>query len=88
MWGDDLLDLFTSLDSGGLWGLVPVTKHKAVFPGAAHWDYLPAGRTACGDLRGDCDLVGMVARDILATFFGKYLPPEYWRGLATCIPTA
>ncbi|HEX6032256.1 MAG TPA: alpha/beta fold hydrolase, partial [Tepidiformaceae bacterium] len=68
-WGDDLLDLFASLDSGGLWGTIPVTKHKAVFAGAAHWDYLRAGRTACATARGDCDLVRLVASDLLCTFF-------------------
>jgi pimeloyl-ACP methyl ester carboxylesterase len=70
-WGDDLLDLFSSLDSGGLWDTIPVTKHKAVFAGAAHWDYLRAGRTACASARGDCDLVRLVASDLLCTFFGK-----------------
>jgi hypothetical protein len=24
--------------------------------------------------------------DIAATFFGKYMPPEHWQSLRTCIP--
>jgi pimeloyl-ACP methyl ester carboxylesterase len=87
-WGDDLLDLFTSLDNGGLWGRVPVTKHRAVFPDAAHWDYLRPGKVPCETLRGSCDLVGPLAGDIVAAFFGKYLPPECWPHLPSCIPNS
>jgi dienelactone hydrolase len=87
-WGDPLLDLFASLDDGGLWARVPPTKHKAVFAGAAHFDYLRAGRTACGNQHGACEVVHVLAADILATFFAKYLPPPFWPNLRSCIPNS
>jgi pimeloyl-ACP methyl ester carboxylesterase len=86
-WGDPLLDLFTEINAPS-WAALPINKHRAVFPGAAHWDYLPIGRTICANARGDCSLVGTVSRDLLATFFGKYLPPECWPELTTCIPNS
>jgi hypothetical protein len=87
-WGDPLLDQFTSLDSGGLWARVPAIKHKAIFDGAAHFDYLRPGRTACGSQRGECGVVHVLSADILATFFAKYLPPPFWPNLRTCIPNS
>lgn len=83
-WGDPLLDLFTSLD--GTWSAVPLTKHKVVFEGAAHWDYLRPGRTTCEGARGSCDIVNWIAGDIVVAFFGRYLPPECWPDLGNCIP--
>ncbi|MGH2608503.1 MAG: alpha/beta fold hydrolase [Tepidiformaceae bacterium] len=84
-WGDPLLDLFTEINTPS-WTALPPNKHRAVFSGGAHWDYLRAGRTTCETGRGDCPLVHVVAGDLVATFFGKYLPPECWPALTTCIP--
>jgi pimeloyl-ACP methyl ester carboxylesterase len=86
-WGDPLLDSFTEIGAAG-WAALPNNKHQAVFFGAGHWDYLRAGRTTCEKTRGDCSLVGLIASDLIATFFGKYLPLECWPKLKQCIPNS
>jgi hypothetical protein len=86
MWGGGF-DSRVSLDALGLWGGLGKPKHKVIFSGAEHWDYLPAGRTSCeGGLRGPCNRVVVLSMDIVATFFGKYLPPEQWPGLGALLP--
>ena len=84
-WGDPALDLFTEINDPS-WNQLPLDKHRAVFPGAAHWDYLPAGRSTCEQGRGGCSLVKVIAMDLAVTFFGKYLPPDCWPSLTSCIP--
>ena len=84
-WGEGSVDTFTEL-IGAEWNAIPTPKHQAQFAGAGHWDYLPAGRTSCEVNRGRCTLVGVLARDLVATFFGKYLPPELWPSLGNDIP--
>jgi len=77
---------YENLDLGGLWGTVHPPKHRAVFDGAGHWDYFPAGRTACEVSRGPCNGITMLTADLVATFFGKYLPPQRWSSLRNSIP--
>ena len=86
-WGsaDSGLDPYTQL-AGPQWNAIPINKHSAEFRGAAHWDYLRAGASACETARGGCSYTGIVARDLVTTFFAKYLPPECWPGLSACIP--
>jgi hypothetical protein len=72
--------------SDALFGALATPRHKAVFDGGEHWDYLPAGRTTCDQARGTCDVVHVVATDLVCTFFGKYMPPEGWPTLGTIIP--
>lgn len=86
-WGkqDSEFDAFTEIRDAD-WAAMPRDKHRAVFPGAGHWDYLRPGISGCEESRGDCPLVGMVTRDLVATFLGKYLPPENWPDLFRCLP--
>jgi pimeloyl-ACP methyl ester carboxylesterase len=84
-WGSGIGDIFAALD-GGPWDALTVPKHRAVFADAGHWDYLPAGRSICENQRGSCTLVTALANDLVATFFGKYLPPELWPDLGTDVP--
>jgi pimeloyl-ACP methyl ester carboxylesterase len=66
---------------------LPGTKHGAVFTDAVHWDFQPAGRSPCqGIFFGPCDLTWALAGDIVALFFGKYLPLESWPNLLDAIP--
>ena len=76
----------TDVVNPGVWNSIPSPKHSAVFQGGEHWDYLPRGRSACGAIRGQCELVGLICRDIVPAFFGKYLPPERWPTLPNVIP--
>lgn len=78
-------ELGTPLGEGD-WGSIPAQKHRVTFENGQHWDYLPAGRVSCDDLRGPCTLVPALSGDILAIFFARYLPPEYWPSLPAKIP--
>lgn len=49
---------------------------------------LPPGRTTCENQRGGCDLVWVLAMDVVAAFIGRYLPPESWVGHTATIPRA
>jgi len=84
-WGTGVGDVFSSL-SATLWNALPRPKHKVVFDGAEHWDYLPAGRSSCEGIRGTCSVVHPFSTDLACTFFGKYMPPEDWPALSTLIP--
>ena len=84
-WGTGFGDVFSALGEAA-WDALPGTKHRAVFPNAGHWDVLPPGRTSCEDLRGDCNLVWIIAMDLVAVFFGRYLPPEAWVSHTDMIP--
>ena len=79
-WGGDL-----TLEVLGVqvsqWELLTPPAHVAEFQDAGHWDYLPAGRSACDDLdgrpqRGTCPLTPFLAGDIVACFLTRYLRPE------------
>jgi hypothetical protein len=79
-WGGDL-----SLEVLGVqlsqWEQLASPAHVAEFLDAGHWDYLPAGRSACDELngrpqRGSCTLTPFVAADLVACFLTRYLRPE------------
>lgn len=55
--------------------------HIAEFRDTGHWDYLPRGRSTCDGQRGQCALTPTLAADVVACFFGRYLPPERWANL-------
>jgi pimeloyl-ACP methyl ester carboxylesterase len=82
-WGSD--DLFTTIGDA-LWTALARPKHRALFEGARHWDYLPAGATSCENGRGPCTLTATLAADLVAMFFSRYLPPEHWPALGDEIP--
>lgn len=83
-WGSGVGDAQSQFDRG--WDRLRVPKHRAVFDGAGHWDYLSPGASACESNRGPCALVAALAADVVSTFFGKYLPPECWPSLGQRIP--
>jgi hypothetical protein len=80
-WGADL-----SLEVLGVqisqWDALTQPVHVAEFHDAGHWDYLPAGRSACDvdesgrPARGTCSLTPYLAADIIASFLTRYLRPE------------
>lgn len=84
VWGSGPGDALSQFDGG--WAGLSAPKHKAVLTDAGHWDYLPAGRSACEGQRGPCTVVWALAGDVVSTFFAKYLPPELWPGLGQQIP--
>jgi pimeloyl-ACP methyl ester carboxylesterase len=86
-WGTGFGDVFSTIGDA-TWDSLPGTKHRAVFPDAGHWDVLPPSRTTCENQRGDCDLVWVLAMDLVAAFIGRYLPPESWVGYTSTIPRA
>lgn len=85
-WGGDAEDPGTNLTMSQFWDPLPLPRHAAEFADAAHWDYLPPGRSACGATRGPCPRVLHACGDLVPAFFGKYLPPEHWPALRTTIP--
>ncbi len=80
-WGDDLsLEVLGTQISQ--WDRLTQPVHVAEFHHAGHWDYLPAGRSACDvdesgqPRRGTCTLTPYLAADIVASFLTRYLRPE------------
>lgn len=70
------------------WSGIPQAKHRAVFRDGEHFDYLPEGRATCqwGWSYGPCHHIPQLTRDLVATFMGKYLPPELVPNLGQQIP--
>lgn len=83
LWGTTEFDVQIT---AGIWNDISAPKHRAVFRDGEHWDYLPAGRSSCDDGSHTCPLVGVLSGDLIAAFFGKYLPPERWPLLPQLIP--
>jgi hypothetical protein len=80
-WGDDDgLEVLTVPISQ--WEDLPPPAHVARFHHAGHWDYLPAGRSACDThedgrpARGTCTLTPLLAAGVVACFLTRYLRPE------------
>jgi len=82
--GDSLEFLVPISDAA--WANLGTPKHRIVFNDLAHWDYVPSGRVPCEAARGTCPHGGVVAWDLVTTFFGNYLPPPAIPDLATRIP--
>jgi dienelactone hydrolase len=68
------------------WARVGIPKHRIVFAELSHWDYVPPGRVPCEQGRGACRPAGVVAWDLVITFFGTYLPPPAVPDLPDRIP--
>ncbi|HYZ77529.1 MAG TPA: alpha/beta fold hydrolase [Gaiellaceae bacterium] len=78
MWGSDQLMDAALVDmnpapSSATWNAVSLPKHSAIFNEIGHWDYLPAGTTACDAQRGQCGRTPALAAELLMMFFGRYL---------------
>jgi len=87
-WGTGSGD-FYAVVPGNLWEETGLPRHRLVFTGADHWDYLYNQSIPCRDDeggRGPCPWVGAVAADYLTMFFARYLPPENWPNLPDEIP--
>jgi hypothetical protein len=87
-WGTGFGDIYAVVPDN-LWEETGLPRHRVVFTGADHWDYLYSQSIPCrGEEggRGPCPWEGAVAADYLTMFFGRYLPPEYWPNLPDEIP--
>jgi pimeloyl-ACP methyl ester carboxylesterase len=78
MWGSDPLMDAALVDmnpapSSATWNGVAPPKQSAIFNDIGHWDYLPAGTTACDTQRGQCHLMPALAVELLMMFVGRYL---------------
>ncbi|MDP9352452.1 MAG: alpha/beta fold hydrolase, partial [Chloroflexota bacterium] len=60
VWGDRDADAAV-LGMGQFWNRIAPPKHKLVFEGVGHWDYLPEGGSRCAAHFGDCHHVGELA---------------------------
>jgi|SoiMethySBSTD1v2_1073268.scaffolds.fasta_scaffold07026_12 alpha/beta superfamily hydrolase len=92
VWGTGDSDVQANLNSG-LWSSVPAPKHQAVLTAAEHFDYLRPFDSACADPaqgaeRGPCASSDILARELVFTFFGKYLPPENAEAALTGLPNS
>ena len=63
--------------NASLFDKVSGSKHKIVFEGGNHFDYLPTDLLMrCGsNSAGPCDLVSLLAADFAALFLARYMPP-------------
>ena len=68
------------------WAAVTPPKHRVVVDDLEHWDYLRAGQSSCESGRGPCGAARVAAWDLLAMFFGNYLPPPAVSSLPSQIP--
>jgi hypothetical protein len=76
-WGTGGEDLLVPIED---WqDRLAMPAHVVELHDAGHWDYLPRGRSTCTGQRGGCTLVPALAADVVALFFGRYMPPERWR---------
>jgi hypothetical protein len=74
-WGTGL-DAHAQLATS-LWNTIPRPRHRAIFDGAGHWDYLHHTKVDVGCTGiGDCPNVGEATTDLVTMFFANYLPPQ------------
>ena len=88
-WGTDMSPGRGDSDaalSNNHWNRIAVPKHRAVFTGAQHFDYLYDPELPCRQNKGPCRYVGSATDDLVTMFFAKYLPPELWPNLPGLIP--
>jgi hypothetical protein len=83
-WGT--ADLPTAMLSGDLWNPIARPKHRAIFTGGEHFDYLYTAQLPCRQYPGTCQWVGLAATDLVTMFFANYLPPELWPNLPSLVP--
>jgi hypothetical protein len=84
-WGDKAEDRFAALPEE-TWAEIRHPKHRVIFEGGFHWDYLATESTPCDSARGPCRYVGAATIDLVTMFFAKYLPPELSPNLPDRIP--
>ncbi len=83
-WGTGMEDVLVPIEE---WqDRLAAPAHVVEIHDAGHWDYLPQGRSTCTGQPGDCTLVPALAADVVALFFGRYLPPERWADVSSWIP--
>lgn len=75
-WGD--MEMGDLIRMEREWAADTKPRHKVVFHGGDHFDYLPPRRTMCGPQTDCAPLITMLAADLVTLFFSKYLPPERW----------
>jgi hypothetical protein len=71
---DPFGDMFTGIDH--FWGSLQQPKHRVLFEGGYHWDYLLAGASTCESTvggRGECSSTPILSSELLAMFFERYL---------------
>jgi predicted alpha/beta-hydrolase family hydrolase len=85
-WGTEPFSERDAALTDGLWQRVDRPRHRGVFANGEHWDYLYTEQTPCESSRGPCRYLGAAARDLVAMFFAKYLPPELWPNLPSQVP--
>jgi hypothetical protein len=60
--------------SGSRWDSIPRPKHRVTLHGGVHWEYLRGQTGGCSpEWALDCSRLGMVAGDLVAGFFARYL---------------
>jgi pimeloyl-ACP methyl ester carboxylesterase len=86
-WGTGLSEASSAaILPDSLWDEVAPPKHRAVFAGGEHFDYLNQFPLPCRTAQGSCPWLGPAAFDLTTMFFGQYLPPELWPNLPDEIP--
>ena len=87
-WGAGLVDEagIGAILADNIWDGIAPPKHRAVFAGSWHYDYLYEFPLPCRDGQGTCPYEGEAAADLTTMFFGRYLPPENLPYLRDAIP--
>jgi len=86
-WGTGITEAFADAQlPDSLWDEIASPKHRVVFTGGEHFDYLSQFPLPCRTAQGSCSSLGPAAFDLTTMFFGRYLPPYYWQGLPDLIP--
>ncbi len=86
LWGTDPGSERDAMLTDSLWNQVAKPKHRVVYAGGQHWDYLYTENIPCAQSRGPCRHVGAATADLITMFFAKYLPPELWPNLPDQVP--
>ncbi|CAG0935832.1 hypothetical protein TFLX_04682 [Thermoflexales bacterium] len=75
--GDDVEAQLDRPQLLSLWNTIRLPKHKLVFKGGAHFDYLYSTELPCNSAKskGPCSLVPSLAADYAALFLSRYIPP-------------
>jgi len=77
VWGTDTEDTDGGSDAltPDRWDAIPGTKHRVILDGAGHWDYFSGQHDGCSPTSWQANTVrGALARDLVTTFFARYLP--------------
>ncbi len=72
-WGDS--ELFTQVPDS-IWDGLSRPRHRVVYAGGEHWDYLPDGDLACRGLAGPCPHVAAATGDLVTMFLASTSRPS------------